>query len=252
METNLPGEKWKTVEFDFEYINENRIEVSNFGRIRTFNKTSDGNIMKGSMINGYRIIRLKFFTARDSTTAKKLAYLQKEVIRFSKKIRLMEENKEPKKGINEAVQLLDTIKFNLKKKFADDTKKRTIHYHALVHRLVADYFLKAPTAEQTIVGHLDHDKLNNRAYNLKWMTPAENYIHQQKSPLVIADRVERKNNPLRRPAHFKLTVTKVMLLKKLLNQGKPIKTLVKQFKVTDTQILRIKRGENWANIEAAN
>ncbi len=42
-----------------------------------------------------------------------------------------------------------------------------------------------------------------------------------------------------------------MLLKKLLNQGKPIKQLVKQFKVTDTQIFRIKRGENWADIEAA-
>jgi len=42
-----------------------------------------------------------------------------------------------------------------------------------------------------------------------------------------------------------------MLLKKLLNQGKPMKQLVKQFKVTDTQIFRIKRGENWADIEAA-
>jgi uncharacterized protein YerC len=42
-----------------------------------------------------------------------------------------------------------------------------------------------------------------------------------------------------------------MLLKKMLNQGKPMRTLVKQFKVTDTQILRIKRGENWGDIEAA-
>jgi hypothetical protein len=42
-----------------------------------------------------------------------------------------------------------------------------------------------------------------------------------------------------------------MLLKKLLNQGKPMRTLVKQFKVTNTQILRIKRGENWADVEAA-
>ncbi len=49
----------------------------------------------------------------------------------------------------------------------------------------------------------------------------------------------------------KLTVTKVMLLKKLLNQGKPMRMLVKQFKITDTQILRIKRGENWADVQAA-
>jgi Mor family transcriptional regulator len=43
-----------------------------------------------------------------------------------------------------------------------------------------------------------------------------------------------------------------MLLKKLLNEGKPIKQLVKLFKVSDTQIFRIKRGENWANIQALN
>ena len=30
-----------------------------------------------------------------------------------------------------------------------------------------------------------------------------------------------------------------------------MKQLVKIFKVTDTQIIRIKRGENWGNIEAA-
>lgn len=33
-----------------------------------------------------------------------------------------------------------------------------------------------------------------------------------------------------------------MLMKKLINQGKPMKQLVRQFKVTDTQIFRIKRG----------
>jgi hypothetical protein len=42
-----------------------------------------------------------------------------------------------------------------------------------------------------------------------------------------------------------------MLLKKLLNQGRPMRMLVKQFKITDTQILRIKRGENWADVQAA-
>ncbi len=83
------------------------------------------------------------------------------------------------------------------------------------------------------------------------MTLTENYAHQQKSPLVIAEKFDRRNNPLKKPAHSKLTVTKVMLLKKLLNQGKPMKSLVKLFRITDTQIFRIKRGENWGDIEAA-
>jgi uncharacterized protein with PhoU and TrkA domain len=38
-----------------------------------------------------------------------------------------------------------------------------------------------------------------------------------------------------------------MLLKKLLNEGKPMKQLVKVSKETDTQIIRIKRGETWAD-----
>ena len=42
-----------------------------------------------------------------------------------------------------------------------------------------------------------------------------------------------------------------MLLKKLLNEGKSMKQLAKQFKVTTTQILRIKRGVNWAEVDAA-
>ena len=35
-----------------------------------------------------------------------------------------------------------------------------------------------------MVAHLDYDKLNNRTTNLKWMTPDENYKHQQNSPYV--------------------------------------------------------------------
>ena len=251
MTTTYHGERWKVVEFDFEFTNENRIEISNFGRIRSFNKVSNGNILNGSMINGYPIIRLKFFKQRDEETAKKLVFLQAQVVKLSKKIREMKLNEKPKETIADAEQLLEKVKKNLKKKFADDTKLRTIHYHALIHRLVADYFLPAPKVNQTIVAHNDHDKLNNRANNLKWMTPEDNYAHQQHSPLVIAERLERQTNPLKHPSYSKLTVTRVMLLKKLLNEGKPIKTLVKQFKVTDTQILRIKRGDNWGKIQAA-
>ncbi len=251
MTKNYPGERWKEVEFDFEFTNDNRLEVSNFGRLRSFNKISDGNILNGSMINGYPIIRLKFFQPRDPDIAKKLVFLQNQVKSLSKKIKEKKLNEEPEAKISESVKLLETVKKNLKKKFADDTKKRTIHYHALVHRLVAEYFLLKPKSDQTIVAHMDFDKLNNKSVNLKWMTPEENYAHQQQSPIVIAERNDRQTNPLKHPSYSKLTVTKVMLLKKLLNEGKPIKSLVKQFKVTDTQILRIKRGDNWGRIEAA-
>lgn len=249
MVKDFPGEKWKQMEFDAGFINGNIMQVSNFGRVRTFNKTSDGNILKGSMINGYRIIRFKLFRPRDKATTGKLQFLQKQVFSLAGKIKRMQEDKEDKTKIKESEAMLITLKKNLSKKFGDDTKKRTTYYHALVHRQVATHFCRRPSEEHSIVAHLDHDRLNNKHSNLKWMTPEENYAHQQTSPHVIAEKKMRRSDKGRTA---KLTVTKVMLLKKMLNQGKPMRTLVKQFKITDTQILRIKRGENWGEIKAAD
>lgn len=251
MTQNHFGEKWKTVEFDFEITNAGRIEVSNLGRLRTFNKVSNGNIVSGSMINGYRIIRLKLYHPRDEKIQHRLDYLQQQVFKLARKLKLLKDNNENKKIINETSALLDSLKKNLSKKFQADLKARTINYHSLIHRLVANYFLKKPAAKQTIVAHLDYNKLNNKASNLKWMTAEENYEHQKNSPYVIKEKQERRHRRKENSRSTKLTVTKVMLMKKLINQGKPIKQLVKQFKVTDTQIFRIKRGENWAEIEAA-
>lgn len=42
-----------------------------------------------------------------------------------------------------------------------------------------------------------------------------------------------------------------MLIKKRLNEGKSLSILAKQFKVTTTQLSRIKRGINWNDIQAA-
>lgn len=252
MTQNYFGEKWKIVAFDFEFTNSGRIEVSNFGRLRTFNKVSDGNIVNGSMINGYRILRLKLYKPRDEKLQKEFDYLQQEVFKLARQLKLLKEQGESKITITETLKLLDTLKKNISKKFQADLKARTINYHSLVHRLVAENFLQKPTEQQTIVGHLDHDKLNNRSNNLKWMTPEENYEHQKNSPQVINEKQERRHRRKENSRATKLSVTKVMLLKKLINQGKPMKQLVKLFKVTETQILRIKRGENWADIKAAN
>lgn len=251
MTKDYPGERWKNVTFDFVFTNKFHIEVSNFGRLRTFNIVSDGNIVNGSLINGYRIIRLKFYRPRDERIQSRFDYLQKQSLKLAGKLRSLKENNEDQKVIEETSNLLESFRKNLSKKFQEDLKERTINYHSLVHRLVAVYFLAKPKSDQTIVAHLDHDKLNNRASNLKWMTPEENYEHQKSSPLVIQEKSERRYRRKEDSSVNKLTVTKVMLLKKLLKQGKPMKQLVKQFKVTDTQIYRIKRGENWGDIEAA-
>ena len=248
MEKSIPGERWKNVEFNFEYASENRIEVSNFGRVRTFNRISDGNILEGSMINGYKIIRLKFFAERDEAAERKFIYHNKQIAKFTVKVRQMKLNKESKTAIKEATALLDGLRTNQKNKLAADWKARATNYHSLVHKLVADYFLKKLSENHTIVAHLDYNKLNNRASNLKWMTHEENVVHQRSSPHVIAD---KENRRARASKTSKLSLTKVMLLKKLLNEGKPVKSLIKQFKVSDMQIYRIKNGENWGDVPAA-
>ncbi len=252
MTKDFPGEKWKTIVFDFEYTNEGRTEVSNFGRLRTFNKVSDGNIVKGSMINGYRIIRLKLYRPRDEKMQKKFDYLQKQVYKLASVLKEQTANNDSKKIIKETTELLAGLKKNLSDKYKADLKARTINYHSLIHRLVAEYFLKKPSTKQTVVGHIDHEKLNNKVTNLKWMTLEENYKHQQSSPLVIQVKKDKKYVRTENSKTTKLTVTKVMLLKKMLNQGKPMKLLIKQFKISETQIYRIKNGENWGDIQAAH
>ncbi len=248
---NYIGERWRPVEINLGQINLNRIEISNFGRVRSFNQMSDGNILDGSMVNGYRIIRLKFFTQRDEKTELAFLYHKTQIAKFAKKLAKMQLENLDKAAIKEATSLIKGLKKNLQQKTAEDTKNRTLHYHSLVHRLVATYFVKQPSDNHCIVSHLDYDKLNNKASNLKWMTQPQNVVHQQSSPKVIADKANRRSTSQKGGRNAKLTVTKVMLLKKLLNEGKEIKKLAKQFKVTETQIIRIKKGENWGDVPAA-
>jgi len=245
------GEQWKEIKFDFDYANKARFEISNYGRVRSFHKMSNGNILKLSMINGYEKISLKLIKPRDIKVQSQLDSLEEQVTILAKRIAEMKKNKESDIDIKDTTTLLNTIKQNLKKKYADDTKTRTIHWHSLTHRLVAEYFLDKPSEEYTVVAHIDYEKLNNRPFNLVWMTKAENFVHQKKSPYVIKDKIARTGVIRDNSKATKLTVTRVMLLKKMLNEGKPMKELVRFFKVTETQILRIKRGENWKDVEAA-
>jgi Mor family transcriptional regulator len=260
MITSLPGEKWKEVAFDFKFTNNYQLHVSNLGRLKAFNKFSDGELLQGSTINGYRIIRLKLYRPKDKKTREILTAKHQQIITLQEKVNAKKhalaskkksdpEAKKLKAEIAASSATVKNMRAVLRKARQQDIKDRTMHYHSLIHRLVADYFCKAKSPKHTVVGHLDYDKMNNKASNLKWMTPEENYKHQQSSPYVIAEKKDRVTIYKDHPRGAKLTVDKVKELKKLLNEGKKIKTLVKKFKITDTQILRIKRGENWSSVE---
>lgn len=249
---NYYGEKWKNVNFPTEHSNKYRLEVSNLGRIRSFNKLSNGNILNGSITEGYKIIRLKFFKPANPADLKKAELLLKKITNASKKIKLLTENGENITIVKNVELDLKKIKTIYTKHLAQSVKERTIHYHSLIHRLVAEYFISTRSLNKTIVAHVDFDKLNNNVKNLKWMTPQENYAHQKNSPFVIEEKKRRIIFGPTSSNKIKLTVTKVMLLKKMLNEGrKTVKQLAKQFKVSDMQIIRIRRGENWSAVPAA-
>ncbi len=260
--TSFAREQWLPIILEEGFLNKTRREISSFGRVRAFNKQSNGKILKGSMINGYKIIRLKLFKPRDPITTKRYLELQAQYLVHSKKVAAIKKsllNKTisavDKKSINQELEaeelLLKKTKSIYTVFYNKDFKKRTTYYAALVHRLVAENFIKRQSDDQTVVAHLDFDKLNNQVSNLKWMTPVENSKHQQLSPYVIEDKKKKKESGFYTAGYRKLTLTKVMYLKKLLNEGVPTRNLAKQFKVTETQIIKIKKQQNWASVEAA-
>jgi hypothetical protein len=130
-------------------------------------------------------------------------------------------------------------------------KKKMLNSHLFIYRLVAQNFIPKPSPEHIHIIHLDYQRNNDDMRNLKWVTEAEKLEHAQKSPFVIQARQKRLVTATAINGH-KLTVTRVMVIKKLLANPKQttrLKMIAKQFGVSEMQIRRIKSGENWGYIK---
>jgi hypothetical protein len=113
-----------------------------------------------------------------------------------------------------------------------------------VHKLVAEFFVEKEDVEKKFVVHLDHDKLNNHWENLKWVTREEMTIHNRENPAVINKTIPKRTK------NYKLTESKVMMIKKMLRSDKNrLKIIAKQFGITHTQLNRIRSGENWGHVK---
>ena len=53
----------------------------------------------------------------------------------------------------------------------------------LLHRLVAELFVPGRTTDRNYVDHKDNNKLNNKSFNLQWVTPRENSVKAVKDGL---------------------------------------------------------------------
>jgi len=109
---------------------------------------------------------------------------------------------------------------------------------------VADNFLEKPSDKHKFVVHLDFDKSNNNIQNLQWMTQEELNIHAKTSPLY-------KQAKGKRERHYKLTESKVKVIKKMLQSENRtrLRVIAKRFGISHTQLNRIRSGENWGSVQ---
>jgi hypothetical protein len=108
-----------------------------------------------------------------------------------------------------------------------------------VHKLVAKYFLDEPDEEQIYVIHLDGDKVNNRHNNIKWAAKEELMAHRSAG---MREKIKRVKN-------CKLGESQVKAIKALIEGGfMSQKAIAKKYKVSPTQVRRIRTGENWSNV----
>ncbi len=120
-----------------------------------------------------------------------------------------------------------------------------------VHKLVAQQFIEKSQEDETFVIHLDYNKCNNFVENLRWANKKDMFEHQQGNPSVLEGRKKMKG---RKPCEgAKLTDTQVMLLKKRISDPRRktrLKIIARQFGISEIQLHRIKRGENWGHIQS--
>jgi hypothetical protein len=113
----------------------------------------------------------------------------------------------------------------------------------LVHKLTAEYFIPRDNEEQSVVIHLDWNKQNNHTSNLQWVTREESYkrMHQ------LLQETRRKAGKM--VTSSKLKATDVGILKGMLEKGVKQSVIAKLFCISEMQVTRIKRNENWSEVE---
>jgi len=114
-----------------------------------------------------------------------------------------------------------------------------------VHKLVAMLWIPLPSEKHTIVTHLDRNLHNNHFTNLQWLSPEEagkrNGEYYKKIFTGVKHPGERHNT--------KLKERDIILLKSMLLRGIPQTKIAKLFCISEMQVTRIKRGENWGDVK---
>lgn len=254
-------ELWKQVELKSPFEEKYELYISNYGKVKRINKlTQVAVLLKESTTEGYPSSNFSVFTKiseKDNQnfieSRLKIVEIKNEIKTLSAELLLCNEDTnafyELSTKLEETKIVLEKTNTKYLKNYKKNERKRRKLYSFLTHRLVAIYFVEKPTKEHNLVAHKDYDKFNNHHSNLIWMTKEELAKHHLGSPFVIQAKINAQTRE--KVTRAKLTISQVMIIKKRINEGVTLRELAKRHVVTETQLLRIKRGENWANIPAA-
>ncbi len=148
-----------------------------------------------------------------------------------------------KKEGEEEFKLLNHHKLSKYKVVIIVTENDQVH-QLYVHRLLGEYFLEKPSEDHNIVAFKNYDLSDLRLGNLAWMTKKEHSAHVVKSPAF--------KEAHRQKSTYKLTEERVRLIKRIIfdpNRKTRMKSIAKQFGISEMQLYRIKSGENWGHVD---
>lgn len=241
-------EIWKEYPLNYEFENDVKVEISNQGKIKTYNKLHPkGKLIKGTLQGGFPILRIKLNKPKKESEILKIAKIQSEIDVLNAKIKT-----EPSKDVKE---ILRKERDRLIQKRATYNKKinlkRTINVGILIHKAVAELFLEKPKDEsKKFIIHKDFDKTNNHVENLAWASQEELNERCKNHPKNILYAFKKQFEPkVPNVKASKLTENEVLRIKLRLKKGDSLKKLANQFGVSDMQIHRIKTGENWSHVK---
>ena len=107
-----------------------------------------------------------------------------------------------------------------------------------VHKLVAQIWISKPSDKHNFVTHLDGNLKNNHISNLEWHT---------RETLTVRHR--ELGNRKRVVRNSKLNESDIRHLKSMLERGVVQAKIAKLFRISEMQVTRIKRGENWGHVK---
>jgi len=171
----IDDEVWRIIPYSNDLY-----QISNYGRVKSFVVYKiDGQILKCSVINGYKIVQI-----------------------------------------------------------ASNKSKARIY----IHKLVAQLWIPKPSERHIYVSHIDGNLKNNHVSNLEWHT--RETLNEKHSELYKGKKakINQRNS--------KLKESDIGLLKSMLEKGVVQSKIAKMFCLSEMQVTRIKRGENWGHVKA--